>query len=64
MVIGGKMIYFDNAATTLHKPQEVIEAVKKAMSSMGMLAEEILLLLWKLLIQFLILEKTLLNFLI
>lgn len=29
------MIYFDNAATTLHKPQEVIEAVKKAMSSMG-----------------------------
>ena len=35
MVIGGKMIYFDNAATTLHKPQEVIEAVIKAMSSMG-----------------------------
>lgn len=29
------MIYFDNAATTLHKPQEVIEAVIKAMSSMG-----------------------------
>lgn len=29
------MIYFDNAATTLHKPQEVVEAVIKAMTSMG-----------------------------
>lgn len=29
------MIYMDNAATTMHKPQEVIEAVVKAMSSMG-----------------------------
>ena len=29
------MIYFDNAATTLHKPQEVIDAVIKAMTSMG-----------------------------
>lgn len=29
------MIYFDNAATTLHKPQEVIDTVIKAMTSMG-----------------------------
>ena len=29
------MIYLDNAATTMHKPQEVIEAVVAAMSSMG-----------------------------
>ena len=29
------MIYIDNAATTMHKPQEVIDAVVMAMSSMG-----------------------------
>lgn len=29
------MIYLDNAATTMHKPQEVIDAVVTAMSSMG-----------------------------
>lgn len=29
------MIYLDNAATTLHKPQEVINAVVKAMTSLG-----------------------------
>ncbi|MGF0018493.1 aminotransferase class V-fold PLP-dependent enzyme [Sporofaciens sp. SGI.106] len=29
------MIYLDNAATTMHKPQEVIDAVVEAMSSMG-----------------------------
>ena len=29
------MIYMDNAATTMHKPQEVIDAVVSAMSSMG-----------------------------
>lgn len=29
------MIYMDNAATTMHKPVEVIEAVSAAMSSMG-----------------------------
>ena len=29
------MIYMDNAATTRHKPKEVIEAVVVAMSSMG-----------------------------
>ncbi|MBQ2446259.1 MAG: aminotransferase class V-fold PLP-dependent enzyme [Oscillospiraceae bacterium] len=29
------MIYFDNAATTLHKPPQVIEAVTKAMTTMG-----------------------------
>lgn len=29
------MIYMDNAATTMHKPAEVIEAVSAAMSSMG-----------------------------
>lgn len=29
------MIYLDNAATTLHKPNEVIEAVVRAMGSMG-----------------------------
>ena len=30
-----KMIYMDNAATTMHKPKEVIDAVVVAMSSMG-----------------------------
>lgn len=29
------MIYLDNAATTMHKPKEVIDAVINAMSSMG-----------------------------
>lgn len=29
------MIYMDNAATTMHKPQAVIDAVVRAMSSMG-----------------------------
>jgi len=29
------MIYMDNAATTMHKPQEVIDAVVSAMGSMG-----------------------------
>ena len=29
------MIYMDNAATTMHNPQEVIDAVVSAMSSMG-----------------------------
>lgn len=29
------MIYFDNAATTLHKPHEVIEAVVHAMTTSG-----------------------------
>ena len=29
------MIYLDNAATSMHKPQEVIDAVVAAMSSMG-----------------------------
>lgn len=29
------MIYLDNAATTLHKPREVIDAVAEAMGSMG-----------------------------
>lgn len=29
------MIYMDNAATTMHKPQEVVDAVVSAMSSMG-----------------------------
>lgn len=29
------MIYMDNAATTMHKPREVIDAVVQAMSSMG-----------------------------
>mgnify|MGYP004511184795 CR=1 FL=1 len=29
------MIYFDNAATTLHKPDEVIEAVVHAMTTSG-----------------------------
>ncbi len=29
------MIYLDNAATTLHKPQQVIDAVVNAMQSMG-----------------------------
>ena len=29
------MIYLDNAATTMHKPQEVIDAVVEAMGSMG-----------------------------
>lgn len=30
------MIYMDNAATTMHKPQEVIDAVVNAMNSMAM----------------------------
>ncbi len=29
------MIYLDNAATTLHKPPEVLSAVMEAMTSMG-----------------------------
>ncbi len=29
------MIYFDNAATTIHKPQEVVDAVVLAMQNMG-----------------------------
>ena len=29
------MIYFDNAATTLRKPDCVIEAVKEALCSLG-----------------------------
>ena len=29
------MIYLDNAATTMRKPQEVIDAVMLAMGSMG-----------------------------
>ena len=29
------MIYLDNAATTMHKPQEVVDAVAAAMCSMG-----------------------------
>lgn len=29
------MIYFDNAATTMHKPEEVIRAVVQAMNSLG-----------------------------
>ena len=29
------MIYLDNAATTLHKPPQVIDAVAEAMRSMG-----------------------------
>ena len=29
------MIYLDNDATTLHKPQQVIDAVVSAMQSMG-----------------------------
>lgn len=29
------MIYLDNAATTMHKPQEVIDAVTQAMCSLG-----------------------------
>lgn len=32
---GKKMIYLDNAATTMQKPQEVIDAVVNAMTSMG-----------------------------
>ena len=31
----GTMIYFDNAATTMRKPEEVIRAVTEALSSMG-----------------------------
>ena len=31
----GNMIYLDNAATTMRKPQEVIDAVMLAMGSMG-----------------------------
>ena len=30
-----KMIYLDNAATTMRKPQEVIDAITAAMCSMG-----------------------------
>ena len=30
-----RMIYMDNAATTMHKPKEVLDAVIQAMSSMG-----------------------------
>lgn len=33
--MGSTMIYMDNAATTMHKPKEVIDAVVAAMSSMG-----------------------------
>ena len=29
------MIYLDNAATTLHKPRQVIKAVAQAMDNMG-----------------------------
>ena len=29
------MIYLDNAATTMHKPKEVIDAVVEAMTSLG-----------------------------
>ena len=29
------MIYFDNAATTMHKPEPVIHAVVQAMNSLG-----------------------------
>ena len=29
------MIYLDNAATTMHKPQTVIDAVVQAMCSLG-----------------------------
>ena len=29
------MIYLDNAATTMHKPQTVIDAVTQAMCSLG-----------------------------
>ena len=29
------MIYLDNAATTIHKPQTVIDAVTQAMRSLG-----------------------------
>lgn len=33
--VGDKMIYMDNAATTMRKPKEVAEAVLNAMNSMG-----------------------------
>ena len=33
--MGGIMIYMDNAATTMQKPKEVIQAVAAAMESMG-----------------------------
>ena len=33
------MIYLDNAATTMHKPQEVIDAVVNAMGSLEMQGE-------------------------
>ena len=29
------MIYFDNAATTMHKPETVIHAVAQALNSLG-----------------------------
>ncbi len=32
---GGRVIYLDNAATTMHKPQPVIDAVVEAMGSVG-----------------------------
>lgn len=32
---GDNMIYFDNAATTIHKPQEVIDAVRIALNTFG-----------------------------
>jgi len=32
---GDKMIYFDNAATTIHKPREVIDAVVNALNCLG-----------------------------
>ena len=32
---GMRMIYMDNAATTMRKPKEVAEAVMHAMNSMG-----------------------------
>ena len=35
MAFMDKMIYLDNAATTMRKPQEVIDAVMLAMGSMG-----------------------------
>ena len=31
------MIYLDNAATTMHKPKEVIDAVVEAMTSLCLL---------------------------
>ncbi len=31
------MIYLDNAATTLHKPPQVVEAVMEAMNALGVI---------------------------